>query len=324
MLARSRDLFLPSGVVLKSPLLCPAFSSKGFPDIAKITEVMREFITSGVLVSAYDIFYKKISPRKITFPEFVILDSGGYEARVDYDLGKVNEQEHIPKPWPRKAYLEVLKSWPNHVPTVVVSYDSPREIRKLKDQIAEARATLKEKADLVLELLIKPENKNADFVSIENIIRRVAELRPFWSVGLTDKELGFSPLQKMTNIARLRGAMDSARIDAPIHIFGSLDTLSTALYFISGAEIFDGLTWLRYGYHEGFTTYGQNYGTIQDSNGLRRATKEQIIEMWKNNYYYLAKLRDEMINYVRTEDFGQFKHIGARLEDAFHQLEASL
>jgi hypothetical protein len=285
---------------------------------------MREFITSGVLVSAYDVHYKKITPKKITFPEVIILDCGGYEARMDYDLADVYVQEYSPKAWTRKLYFNVLKNWPRLVPTIVVSYDSPRQFPKLKDQIREAKNLVRARADLPVELLIKPESKNAVYVSIENVIKHVNELRSFSAVGFTEKELGLSMLEKMTKIARLRRTMDEAKVDIPIHIFGSLDTLNTPLYFISGAEIFDGLTWLRYGYHQGLTTYSQNYGTVQDSNGLIRTSKEQLIEMWKNNYYYLGKLKDQMINYVRTEDFSQFKHIGATLEEAFQQLQARL
>jgi hypothetical protein len=46
--------------------------------------------------------------------------------------------------------------------------------------------------------------------------------------------------------------------------------------------------------------------------------------MWKDNYYYLQALRDEMRGYVHTGDFNSFKHIGLQLEQAFHQLEARL
>lgn len=91
MLARSREMFLPGGVALKTPLLCPAFSSKGFPELPKIIDFMREFIVGGVLISAYDVHYKKVSSGKIRFPELLILDSGGYEARLDFEDVYSNE-----------------------------------------------------------------------------------------------------------------------------------------------------------------------------------------------------------------------------------------
>ncbi len=49
----------------------------------------------------------------------------------------------------------------------------------------------------------------------------------------------------MQNIAKLRKALDKAGLNIPLHVFGSLDTVTTPLYFLAGADIFDGLTWLR-------------------------------------------------------------------------------
>jgi len=116
--------------------------------------------------------------------------------------------------------------------------------------------------------------------------------------------------------------MNAAGVDIPIHIFGSLDPLTTILYFLAGAEIFDGLTWLRFGYHAGKTLYYQNYSVIKDSAGLRRPTQEQYHEMWRSNYYYLERLRTQMINFVRTGDLAHFEGIQPQLSDALKQLEA--
>ena len=52
-------------------------------------------------------------------------------------------------------------------------------------------------------------------------------------------------------IHELRSQLDRAGVQAPIHIFGGLDPLYTPLYFAAGAELFDGLGWLRYAYREG-------------------------------------------------------------------------
>jgi hypothetical protein len=66
----------------------------------------------------------------------------------------------------------------------------------------------------------------------------------------------------MQNIAKLRNALTKAGIDIPIHVFGSLDSVTTPLYFLAGADVFDGLTWLRFAFHEGQTLYKQNYGAL--------------------------------------------------------------
>ena len=52
-------------------------------------------------------------------------------------------------------------------------------------------------------------------------------------------------------------------METPIHVFGSLDTVTTPMYFLAGADIFDGLTWLRFAFHGGYTVYKHNYGALK-------------------------------------------------------------
>src|SRR5258708_38780134 len=155
---------------------------------------------------------------------------------------------------------------------------------------------------LLWEFLVKPESSKDMVLPIEKLLKRVAQLRGLAVIGLTEKELGDSVFTAMTNIARLRTELNAAGLGIPIHIFGSLDPLTTVLYFLAGAEIFDGLTWLRFGYHEGRTMYHQNYAALHGDDGIRRKKDDQMYQMWKNNYYYLEKLRTQMINFLRTGD----------------------
>ena len=117
----------------------------------------------------------------------------------------------------------------------------------------------------------------------------------------TEKELGRSILERMENIARIRIAMREKDVSRPIHIFGSLDMLSTPLYFIAGADIFDGLTWLRYGYVGGLSIYEQNFGLITalplDSTDVYTRLKRVV-----SNLDELAKLRQKMANYLVDGD----------------------
>src|SRR5258706_4513248 len=84
-LAAHRKVRFGGEDVIRTPLVVPSFSSKGFPEVIKILETLEEKITECVLVSAYDCHYQKV-PRNIQFPEFVFLDSGGYECSVDTEL----------------------------------------------------------------------------------------------------------------------------------------------------------------------------------------------------------------------------------------------
>jgi hypothetical protein len=324
MLARRTKIYQGDQQVADTPLLLPSFSSKGFPDVQRIMRFMSGFITSGVLVSAYDLHYEHLRVKKLVFPEIVFLDCGGYEARVEHDLSESYGRAYKPKRWNRQFYERVLKGWTPTVPTVAVTFDSPVQFLKTKAQIQQARDLQVAHPRFLWDLLITPENKKADFISVETLIKNVDLLRPFPIIGFTEKQLGKSVWDRMVSLAKLRIAMDEAKVEAPIHIFGSLDTLSTVYYFIAGAEIFDGLTWLRFGYHEGSTIYTQNYGMIRDDDGLHRNLEDQYYDMWTHNYYYLVKLRTQMINFSSSGDFSKFGSIGARVEDAYQQLEAEV
>jgi hypothetical protein len=323
MFVRRSKILVGAQTVAETPLLLPSFSSKGFPQVRQIMDLMAEFITSPILISSYDVYYRLIA-QKITFSQLLFLDSGGYEARIDHDLSETYGRMHKPKPWNRRLHERVLRNWSSRWPTIAVSFDSPVQFLSLSKQIHNAEELQGRYPNLLWEFLLKPESAKDPLVPIEKLITRVTHLRKFAVVGLTEKELGDSVFGAMTKIARLRTQMNAAGVAIPIHIFGSLDALTTVLYFLAGAEIFDGLTWLRFGYHEGKTIYSQNYGILRDSEGIRRRTEEQHYEMWRNNYYYLEKLRTQMINYERTKDLAHFGTIQPLLQDALTQLQATV
>ena len=78
------------------------------------------------------------------------------------------------------------------------------------------------------------------------------------------------------------------------------------MYFLAGADIFDGLTWLRFAFHEGHTVYKQNYGALKYGVG----TKAHVIDArcWNDNYYYMKEMELEMRRYLNSHDFATFKY----------------
>jgi hypothetical protein len=325
LLARERTVVHNGNALFQTPLLVPSFSSKGFPEVKKIIALMREFITGAVLVSAYDEHYGYIASQKLTFPNVIFLDSGGYEARVEHDLSESYGQDYLPKDWKAGDHRNVIKNWKSNIPTILVSYDSPAKHSSIELQV---RSALKLKAGFPQfphELLIKPEHKWEPLKIGDILPKVVKDLGEFTALGFTEYELDESIIGRMLKIAQARKILDDAGINLPIHIFGSLDTFSTALYFLSGAEIFDGLTWLRFGFFNGQTVYKHNYGAMKNVNGLLRKTEDLSHSMWKDNYYYLEALREQMRNFItRGGDYTAFLHIGKDLEDAVHQLEGRI
>ncbi len=108
----------------------------------------------------------------------------------------------------------------------------------------------------------------------------------------------------MENIARLRMALTAAGLDMPIHVFGSLDTITSPMYFLAGADIFDGLTWLRFAFYKGYTMYKHNFGAID----LGTHVKTHLIDgrSWFHNYGYLMNMQLEMRRYLNEGDITSF------------------
>jgi hypothetical protein len=321
LLAREGSVLHNGAVIFRTPLLIPSFSSKGFREMKKIIRVMSEFITEAVLVSAYDIHYKLLAPQQLTFPSVIFLDSGGYEARVEHDLSEAYGQDYKPKKWTVKDHREVLANWQSAVPTIIISYDSPRRHSAIDHQVAAALKVKHKFPNFFHEFLVKPEHKG-DLIEPSAVEKIVKSLKEFSIIGFTEHELDHRIIGRMEKLAKIRTILDGNAISGPIHVFGSLDSLSTVLYFLSGAEIFDGLTWLRFGFHNGQTIYRQNYGAIRGENGILKNARELSHAMWKDNYYYLESLRDQMRNYARTKDCKSFEHISSHVETAVHQLQS--
>ena len=303
MLAKRREILLRYAPLQRTPLLIPSFSSK-VPNANKILRATEEVIDGPILVSAYDISYGLIKP-PFDFASIVFLDSGGYEASKDVDLTAIDDAAPQPRDWSREAHETVLAGWNVNVATVFISYDHPKERLSVADQIARARAMAPDKADVVRELLLKPETVDQTLVHIESVVKYVHDLADFDIIGVTEKEIGHSILDRMTNIAKLRIALDRAGLDKPIHVFGSLDTITTPMYFLAGADIFDGLTWLRYAYYDGYTLYRYNFGALDF--GIN--TKSRIVDArcWSHNYRYLVDLQLDLSRFLKDHDFACFR-----------------
>ena len=305
MLAKRRFIRHKEREIERTPLLVPSFSSKGFPDVHKIIEYSSELIDGVTLVSADDLYYEKKFP-PLTFPSLIFLDSGGYETSKDAELSDFGDKAHIPKPWTQDMHEVELEKWRPTVPSVIISYDHPDDRLPISDQIERGLAMAPGRDDVLREILLKPETPTQTLLKVSEVSKHVHRLSEFDIIGVTEKEIGKSIFDRMKNIAQLRRMMTDAGLDKPIHVFGSLDTVTTPMYFLAGADIFDGLTWLRFAFHEGYTIYKHNYGALR--HGV--TTKTHMIDgrCWNDNYYYLKELELEMRRYLKDHDTAVFRH----------------
>ena len=316
MLCRStRIIHKPSGFAVETPLLIPSFSSKGFgeSELLTILKTASELITGVYLISAYDIAKGYLpAPTDLPMkPDLIVLDSGGYEISEDFDLSGVMRSENKKEDWSVSELQRVLDMWPPEMPAVFVSYDHPRERKPLSEQIAAARDLFKGRHGQLHCFLIKQETATQTSLTevLGTAIAKPDEFASFDVIGLTEKGLGNSPLQRMVRIARLRRALDEANLRIPIHVFGSLDPLSVSLYFIAGAELFDGLTWLRYAFVRDRETSKDHcayiHGHATFEYGIHTKDTHQRLRVMTDNYYYLVDLMERLKHFESTRDFAK-------------------
>lgn len=324
MLVEERAIDLGGRRICTTPLIVPSFSSKGFKNVRAIMRTLSEYLTESTLVSLYDIHYGRIQKRN-NFVDLLFVDSGGYEASVDSDLSDAKKLSGKPNTWPHKSYRSALKAlrFPPETVHVIVNYDNPRSRLSYDKQIDRALSDFSSISGrfFVSEILFKPE-KGKLFLNVAEIIKQLDHANDIDIFGFTEKELGTSTLDRMYAIAQIRQEMNNRGMKKAIHIFGALDPISVPLYFISGADIFDGLTWLRYALHEGKAIYMQNYLNLTyalDSKESMLTTKT-----WVDNVTYINSLQRQMRTFVSTRDFDTFKFHGDFLMEASNHLKSTM
>jgi hypothetical protein len=341
MQARTTILKHPSGIELQTPLLVSSFSSKGFrffeersklkSEVVELVKQAAEYLSETVLLSAYDLKYYFPSASKLRdfrfFPHVVFIDSGGYETIDDYDFSESYKHPIIKNEWNTALHKEVIDLWPEYYPAIIVSYDNGNERRhSLIQQIDRANKFFSQYPNHLNDFLIKP-GKKGDKLNIREIIENVSLLKKFNIIGLTEKELGESIVERMHNIKKIRMAMDQVNNLAPLHIFGNLDPLTSALYFIAGAEIFDGLTWLRFAFFEGKSVYLQNFDALK--NRIHEKDYLNYRASLYENLIYMRNLQSEMKSFVKEfndkpddKAFDSFRFVAKDILNAYKAMNS--
>ena len=259
-------------------------------------------VTETFLLSAYDVHHKKSAIPEFAPAELLFLDSGGYEALKDHQALDPYYPSSDPLDWDQDLYIDVLgRIDPEGImPIIVTSYDHPEERKPIPKQIQDAIDVFKRFPHVGREMLFKPSTHNERYIDINQLIAVMPQFREFDIIGLTEIELGDSIFKRMSNVIRLRSAMDLNQIDKPLHIYGSLDPVCTPLYFLAGADIFDGLSWLRFAYKDDLAVYHSNRAPIEY--GIKRSDELGLAGNYAANLYYLSELTDRMKRYLVERD----------------------
>jgi hypothetical protein len=287
-------------------------------------DLSADALTETMLISAYDIFHKHIDhPYNAEFvPQLAFLDSGGYETSEAHDDSTVFKFPSSNLPWTPEQLIEVIDSWSDRLPLAIVNFDNRG--KSIKMQLSAATSLFNKFPEHFTDLLLKPTGQKTPYLDIAKILGHSGELRNFDALGFTEKELGDSLLDRMESIARVRRALDDVPADhaCPIHVFGSLDPLTVCLYFVAGAEIFDGLSWLRYAYQDGVAVYNANYWAT--TLGIENTDEFIRGRILVENLKYLTNLKHQMTSFAKTGDFIHFGQHAATVQLAHAKLQSRL
>ena len=123
-------------------------------------------------------------------------------------------------------------------------------------------------------------------------------LAKFDIFGITEKSLGYSYYERIANLHLLCCLLKKLHLNLPVHVFGALDPLSVRTYAMAGADIFDGLTWIRFAYRGNRCVYLSN--DILTQSDLNENFTEGRNAVYARNYLELLKLELELKDYRRT------------------------
>ncbi len=310
------------GQQFATPLVIPSFSSRAKPptSLADFLTTTLESIVGPILVSAYDVENARSNGARVDVvaeivkasPSFVLLDSGGYEALWNDKAVKAGliKEDRVPA-WSRNDHAGVLAKWPNDLPLLAVTFDVPDEQPELDKQIDAAEELAARFPNHSIEMLVKPPRGSFDLVELEGLAPRLAQ---FPIIGVTEDEIGTSMADRLRFLAAFRDILDNTGASVPIHIFGGLDPMMTPLYFAAGADVFDGLSWLRYAYEGHMGIYDKSHVATEYP---LESQDEQVWSMRRRNIERLVDLQLALVRFAKSGDFAVFAETGGRIAAAW-------
>ena len=281
------------------PLFVYSYSSKGFPDLNHLLKHSLPHVPS-YLLSLYD--YEYIIPSELISTEdskIRIWDSGGYETMFCSTC-----ESSMSKKWDENTYLQAANRIPWNGLDVLVNYDTPCEPRCIQQQIERSLDLYtKVKGAYARDLLIHVPDNTDPYVLAETLRPYTNE---FQILGLTEKEIAPTWAHGVYFINRLRSALsvlDTKRY-IPIHVFGCFDLKTVVRFALAGADIFDGLTWLRYLFLNGDVLYQREIQYAIPIEQLLTANLE--LSMILHNVRNMERLCSDLIYAIYTNDMEKF------------------
>lgn len=200
----------------------------------------------AVLVSAYDMIHEDEERRNRIISDLnalqlagavVLLDSGNYEASHKQDTS-----------WTSHTFHEALKITPHDVAFCFDDLNPPFDVEAVCRRVLDSATTDASKTKKpILPIVHAPRKPSGEFAFdlIPDVIKRVCkETRPIM-VAIPERELGHGILARASMVHNIRQELNTLGFYQPLHLLGTGNPLSIAIFAAVGADSFDGLEWCR-------------------------------------------------------------------------------
>jgi hypothetical protein len=299
----SRDHFHPGAraigqVGMETPLLVPSFSSRGFPQVAGLYRNLRHDLYGVCLVSAFDVSTGQLDVELADVADLVLLDSGVYETKPIAVAADGYDPAPSASAWVRNSYRDYLRAVEPNANVLAVSFD---HYGPIEQQIELAREDFTYAPSAAADFLLKPTSTEA-LLEARSIADRAGALSRFQVLGVTERELGDSLLDRCRTLIALRDALTETGAGIPIHVFGTITPGAVLSYFFCGADIFDGLNWLRFVY-DGPELRPISEAALDDGE-CGQPDELRSLRHSRRNLRFLRQLQDGMRSYCASGDLG--------------------
>lgn len=200
----------------------------------------------ALLVSAYDIVNEPEPERSQMIADLessrsagtvVLMDSGNYEASRKQDRG-----------WNARKFEDALHVTPHDLALCFDDLNPASDIEQIVRRVVESvERDGKQTANPVLPIMHAPRNAQGDILVevIPEVIKRISqELHPL-IIAVPERELGGGILARAQMVYKIRSALNELHFYQPLHLLGTGNPLSIAIFSAVGADWFDGLEWCR-------------------------------------------------------------------------------
>ncbi len=291
------------------PLFAFSFSSKGFLDLPDLLASVLSRVPDSFLVSLYDYRYLLDEIQDIDNGDtrIRIWDSGGYETSADDDLSAHFSAIPGIELWCEDTYVETARTIPWNSRDILVSYDAykNRTSKPVAVQLEDACRLFERIPGNYMRDILLHVDESTDLKSLAKDVKRFEGC--FDVLGFTEKEIASTWFKGINFIDNLRKELSGELgVYVPIHLFGCFDPKSIVYFFLVGADIFDGLSWLRYFINNRSTFYTREYEALVP---LSRHSQLSFYlpEIVANNIEELQRLRYDLSYSAISSDYSRFQ-----------------